>query len=46
MLKLRDVASDPGAADLGFLSKRRHESMRLRQSSIHGGCAECGSCGQ
>lgn len=44
MLDQREVASDPGPADLGFASKGRHEYTRIRQNSIHGGCTECGPC--
>lgn len=41
MLELHEVASDPGPSNLGFVSKGRCEYVRIRQSSIHGGYAEC-----
>lgn len=43
MLDLHEVALDPGPADLGFVSKGRHEYM-IRQSSIHGGVLNAGPC--
>lgn len=41
MLELHAMASDLGPANLDFVSKGRFEYMRIRQSNIHGGYAEC-----
>lgn len=43
MLELHEVALDPGLADLGFVSKGRHENT-IRRSSIHGGVLRAGPC--